>query len=397
LPAGVTPDRIQVSYSYGFGGDVGGGPYNRSASVARWLAPRERPITWQAGVMQDGEVLASATAEAPLFATLPKAVAAWNAHAAANPMAFGLISIMDSGSYTTPLSGGDRLQAPRDARLALVAADWPRFDAPGLPPSLLGRRVGELVPDGLRPHLLGDVEVAGGGEVILDGLLIEGSVTVPPGDLARLTINHCTLAPPAGGLTVEAIAAAGTSNDRLVVSLFRTICGPVTLAESARRLEAAHSLIDHGTTGQMTAALALDAPEAALESVTILGRSRLRQLAVSNSIFGGVVEVARRQLGCVRFSYLPLGSRTPRRYRCRPEDATEAERIVPVWSSIAWGEPGYGLLATLCAPEIACGAEDENAMGVFRTLQQARRVVALRGALDEYLRFGMEAGIFFTE
>jgi hypothetical protein len=397
LPAGVDPDRVQVSYAYGFAADVGGGPYDRAASVARWLDAETRPVTWQAGVTQDPTVLSSSTAEAPLFPTLREAVAAWNTHVATDPEAFGLICVMDSGTYAKPLTGSDRLEAPAEARLAVAAADWPRLDAPGIPPSLLGRRVGELVPDGLRPHLLGDVEIGGAGEVILDGLLIEGQVTVPAGDLLRLRLHHCTLAPTAGGLAVASTGAPGQSNDRLVLTLYRTITGPVTVADTVRRVEAAHSLLDHGGSGPMSAALVLDAPEADLESVTLLGRARLRELSASNTIFGAVVEVARRQRGCVRFSYAPPGSRTPRRYRCRPEAAEEAERVMPRWSSLRWGDPGYGQLASGTACEIARGAEDENEMGVFRSVQQARRVAALRVALDEYLRFGLEAGVFFVE
>jgi hypothetical protein len=397
LPEGMTPDRLQVSYAYGFPADVGGGPYDRAASVARWLDPDTRPVTWQAGVTQDRTRLPGSTPEAPLFETVPEAVAAWNAHSAANPEAFGLICIMDSGTYAGGLAGTDRLEAPAGTRLALVAADWPRLDTPGLPPSLLGRRVGELVPDGLRPHLLGDVEVTGAGEVILDGLLLEGKLTVPAGDLLGLRLHHCTLAPSAGGLVVESTGAAGQSNDRLVVTLYRTLSGPLTLADTARRIEIAHSLLDHGGSGPLTAALVLEAPEAELESVTLLGRAQLRELSASNTLFGGAVEVARRQRGCVRFSYVPPGSRTPRRYRCQPETSGDPERVMPRCSSLTWGDPGYGQLAAGVPCEIACGADDENEMGVFRLVQQARRVAALREALDEYLRFGLEAGVFFVE
>jgi hypothetical protein len=304
---------------------------------------------------------------------------------------------MDSGSYAETLTGADRLEAPAEARLAVAAADWPRLDEPGLPPSLLGRRTGEFVPDGLRPHLLGDVEIAGAGEVVLDGLLIEGRVTLPAGDLLRLRLHLCTLMPSAGGLTVESTGAPGQANDRLVVSLYRTISGPVVVADTVRRVEIAHSILDHGGAGPMTSAVALEAPEADLESVTVLGRSLLRELSASNTIFGAVVEVARRQRGCVRFSYVPPGSHTPRRYRCRPEGEGEAARVMPRWSSIDWGDPAYGQLAPGVPCEIARGADDENEMGMFRSVQQAQRVAALRDALDEYLRFGLEAGVFFVE
>jgi hypothetical protein len=233
--------------------------------------------------------------------------------------------------------------------------------------------------------------------VVLDGLLIEGRVTVPAGDLLQLRLHHCTLMPFAGGLTVESTGAPGQSNDRLVVSLYRTIVGPVVVADTVRRVEVAHSILDHGGTGPMTAALALEAPEADLESVTVFGRSHLRELSASNTIFGSVVEVARRQRGCVRFSYVPPGSQTPRRYRCRPGSEGEAGRVIPRWSSTEWGDPAYGQLAPGVPCEIARGADDENEMGVYRFVQQAQRVAALRNALDEYLRFGLEAGVFFVE
>ena len=39
LPAGATYDAVEVGYAYGFPGDLGGGPYDRSASVARRRSP----------------------------------------------------------------------------------------------------------------------------------------------------------------------------------------------------------------------------------------------------------------------------------------------------------------------------------------------------------------------
>jgi hypothetical protein len=35
-------------------------------------------------------------------------------------------------------------------------------------------------------------------------------------------------------------------------------------------------------------------------------------------------------------------------------------------------------------------------MGAFHFLQQVQRVRNVRASLDEYLRFGLEAGIFFV-
>ncbi|WP_445173401.1 hypothetical protein [Microcoleus sp.] len=73
------------------------------------------------------------------------------------------------------------------------------------------RRLEILAADGCRPHLHGNLSVRGTaivdnpdpGELILDGLLVEGKLTVLAGNLKRLNINHCTLVPQQGGLYVE--------------------------------------------------------------------------------------------------------------------------------------------------------------------------------------------------
>ena len=96
----------------------------------------------------------------------------------------------------------------------------------------------------------------------------------------------------------------------------------------------------------------------------------------------------------MRFSYLPLTSATARRYRCQPTDTASAHRVFPQFTSTDLGQPGYLQLAASCPPEITEGAEDEGEMGAFHFLQGGRRVRNLVANLDQYLRFGMEAGIF---
>jgi hypothetical protein len=53
-------------------------------------------------------------------------------------------------------------------------------------------------------------------------------------------------------------------------------------------------------------------------------------------------------------------------------------------------------LATACAAELRTGAEDGSEMGVFSHLRQPQREANVRVSLNEYLRFGLEAGIFFV-
>ncbi|MCS6880630.1 MAG: hypothetical protein RMK84_16355 [Oscillochloridaceae bacterium] len=171
------------------------------------------------------------------------------------------------------------------------------------------------------------------------------------------------------------------------------------------------------------AAGALPGPPTTLERVTVLGPAHVKELTLaSETIFSHRVHVARRQAGCARFSYVPPGAQTPRRFRCQPElavaAALEAEaarlgaaltaaqaesitrsvlgRLRPAFTSTRYGDPAYGQLGPTCAEEIRTGAEDGAEMGAFAFLKQPQRLANLRTSLEEYLRFGLEAGIFFV-
>jgi hypothetical protein len=150
----------------------------------------------------------------------------------------------------------------------------------------------------------------------------------------------------------------------------------------------------------------------------------VRSLEASNSIFTARVMVERRQAGaganypCVRYSFTTSNSKTPRRYRCQPDIALEQEaqalgkksiadltsaqrervlsRVKPGFHSTYYGDPDYAQLSRGTDPGILTGAEDGAEMGVWFYLQQSQREANLRTCLEEYLRFGLEAGIFFV-
>ena len=160
-------------------------------------------------------------------------------------------------------------------------------------------------------------------------------------------------------------------------------------------------------------------PKTSLERVTIFGATYVRELTLaSETIFTGTVTAQRRQAGCTRFSFVPKGSQVPRRYRCQPDlaladyaqkagkssadDLTDAQqaavlaRLTPTFTSERYGDPDYAQLSRTCAQEIRTGAEDGSEMGAFSHLKQPQRDANLRACLEEYLRFGLEAGIFYV-
>jgi hypothetical protein len=393
------PVQVEVSYAYGFSGDVGGGPYNRQESVKQALT---REVSWQMGVSQ-----ALSPAPGEIVNRLSEAIDAWNVQPAGT---VGVIAIMDSHTYRENLTGGQAIIIPAGSQLLLVAAHWPAQEIPGSL-GLTERNPGWLEPTGLHPHLRGNISVRGtapgegadAGELILDGLLVEGGLRVLIGNLGSLQINHCTLVPGLGDLTVNPSASPNSQNDRLRISVAGSIIGAISLPDTVPELNIEDSIVDRA--GDI--AISAFGSAVTIDNSTILGRTEMRNLEASEVIFSEPVLVERRQVGCVRFSYVSKGSRTPRCYCCQPDlalkditDAAEMARIhtrlTPLFTSDDYGNPAYAQLSLNCAEEMHTGGEDGSEMGVFNHLKRPQRTANLRAALDEYLPFGLEAGIIYV-
>src|SRR5262249_51186507 len=140
-----------------------------------------------------------------------------------------------------------------------------------------------------------------------------------------------------------------------------------------------------------------------LQGCTVIGKVHSTLLSlVSNSIVraglaaGDVwkapLQADRRQGGWVRFSYLPSGSITPRRYEC-VEEARGTPG--PLFSSLRYGDPDYGKLEPETSDTIRRGADDGGEIGAFHFLLAPQRETDLRVRLQEYLPVAMEFGIFY--
>jgi hypothetical protein len=354
---------------------------------------------------------------------------------------YGFSASLGGGEYDRPLpeeaagvavvaagTGAGALQAAIDALPAdggvVEIGDSGRYEETALAIDASGRRVTLRAAVGARPTVFldGDATISGddAGTVVLDGLLVTGAaveVEAPAADesgLGALELRHTTLVP---GLALGADGRPTSSAPSLVVrspvaavAVERSIVGGVR-ADRDARVRVTDSVLD--ATGETEVAFA--APDGTdyggrltLEQVTLLGRVKADALAlVSNSIllaevaegvnvsdWPGPVVARRRQEGCVRFSYVPPGSRTPRRYRCQPELEAGAARVEPILTSRRYGDPGYCQLADATSAAIREGADDESELGAFHHLYLPRREAHLRTRLDEHLRFGLEAGVF---
>jgi hypothetical protein len=417
--------RVEISYAYGFSGDLGGGPYERTESIEDWFTPLPGTTIWQIAVSQSTDEQTATPSQ--VVTTLQSAITQWNAAVTARPAPlFGVIVLLDNGSYDLSSDPAPTILLPAQTQLAIVAARWPAIDNPAIP----GQKIrlplspdqpsagGRLLLEGRRPHLRGNLSVAGRGAsdrplnpadnaLILDGLLIEGTLTVAPGNLGRLHLAHTTLVPTEGGLTVAASAIApdaseaeieiakAEQNAHLNLLLRRTITGPIALEAAVPTLTLIDTIVDNGS-GGLIAGSAITAPATAatVYTSTLLGSTEAQTLEASNSIFLQSVQVSRRQTGCVRFSYVPASSLVPRRFRCQPDDSTTDGEIAPYFTTLDYGEPGYAQFAVTTPNAITAGAEDEGEMGAFHFLQQPQRLRNLQIRLHEYLRFGLDAGIF---
>ena len=333
----------------------------------------------------------------------------------------GTLQINDSDRYPGSLTVTTQTAAPGtpDTEVWVVAAERTR-------PSIVAATSVKLA---LAPRTT----------VVLDGLLISGGPLVldEVGDAETRTVilRNCTLVPGHARTSVRPAGAAGSSQparprplrtggDRALRARTRGRGRGLAGRDhrlGGRRLSTGGRRDHRPATGVRRPALGrrgrrhgvgdgtTAAGEVDLHESTVIGGVHCTQLDASNSLLVAVrppgdprkaaVHASRRQVGCVRYSFLPEGSRTGKKYRCVPRaDDPPAVRTAstPRFTCLRYGDPAYLQLATTTADAIRRGADDESEMGVTHLLFTPQRESNLLLRLDEYLRFGLEAGYFYA-
>jgi hypothetical protein len=277
---------------------------------------------------------------------------------------------------------------PTGTRLVLVAARWPVRVLPN--GDVQAPVPGRYTTDGLRPHVQATLRVTGsaGASVVVDGLLLEGDLVVEAGHLGSLTLAHSTVTG-----RVRVVAAGSLTNDALSVRLERSVVGAIDAAPTLPLISVVDSVLDPQALVAGTPALRAAGAQVTLEGSTVRGGIEARTLDASSCLLDGRVEVAHRQVGCVRFSFVGPGSRTPRRFRCVPADGGDGPPA-PVYVSTDPASPAYLVLGASCPPEIVTGGERESEMGVHHHLFRPLRRRAAERQLAPYLPVGSQLGIF---
>ncbi len=398
-----TPSRrlsVWVSYNYGFSADMGGGEYNRT-------------------LVQPDAYTLYLVGEQETYTRINDALAQWRKDSPAN----AVIEITDSGVYVEPIT----IDLNQGQTLQLRAANRKR---PVI--RLLNWQTSQ--PDNLT--ITGTVnETTGKSDCwcTLDGLIITGRGVQVQGDVAGVVIRHSTLV-PGWGLDTDCEPTRPTEPSLELddapdcIRIEQSIVGTIQVNRDEVRsdpctIHISDSIVDATDLQQ----IAIGAPgklcafaDVTIKRTTVIGQVQVEAITLGeNSIFMGKTIVCRRQKGCLRFCYVPPGSRTPRRYECQPDlveavvsaravadnlssDAREALlvserlRVEPEFNSMRYGSPTYCQLADACATEITTGADDESEMGAFHDLYQPQREANLRARLREYTPAGMTAGILFA-
>ncbi len=367
LPAEADdPSDVRLNWHEGFSADIGGGEYERGDSLPDPLDP------------------ATLVRVPDEHSTLESALVAIAGD--------GVIEITDNSRYSETLA----INVMAEGRVEIRARN------------------------NRRPVLQLDGFTVTGGEnssCILNGLLISGAplevADVSDNRLARLDLLHCTLVPgialntdgtpQQAGAASLIVAVGGVETD-----IQKSIVGAIRCHERSS-VRAQNSCID-ANSPEAVAYVGVDGDSAgaalSLLACTLVGKVHASEMPlVSNSILLASLSAAdswavpvraeRKQVGCVRFSWLPYSSIVPKRYHCQPDSAEAGLQVTPRFTSLHYGTAAYGQLARSTPDQIIRGADDESEMGVFHHVYGAQRETNLRIRLAEYLRVGLRAGIFY--
>ncbi|MGE5806938.1 MAG: hypothetical protein ACM34M_14185 [Ignavibacteria bacterium] len=141
-------------------------------------------------------------------------------------------------------------------------------------------------------------------------------------------------------------------------------------------------------------ALSFRKGEVEMKQVTVLGAIKVHRLQASEVLIGSPnikTEVDDTQNGCFRFGAALKGSRLP-----KPYESHFFEDSNNYFTSWKFGQPGYAQLSQSVPKGILRGAEDGSEIGAFSKLINPIKLDSLKAKVEEYMPFSLTP-IFIQE
>ncbi|MEQ1528194.1 MAG: hypothetical protein ABL925_02680 [Methylococcales bacterium] len=411
FPKGQAPrNNVLVSYGYGFLADIGGGEYERSAIPL----PTDKNHflinpDWAKDLPDDRKFRTIDAAFHYWRTTLPdKEKGLEEEQKTWRPAV--VIELVKSGVF----KGHIDIELKDGELLCLVASNhtrpiiWLSDENAGGPDSITirGGKGARVIFDGLM--------VTGRGIDVIKNDMSSDDTQQNDVDLCEVVFRHSTLVPGWGlhcdcapkrtsepSLFVENTSAK-IRIESSIVGAIKVNTDPVMFAPTP--ITVCDSIID-ATSIKSVAIGSSDTGIAYVElriaRSTIVGEILAHAILLAeNSLFTSQVQVARKQLGCIRYSYVPIGSRTPKRYRCQPESEQvphiDIQRLTPCFESMRYGTSNYLRLSNCAALEIKRGADDESEMGVYHDLFEPQRLALLTRRLQEFVPASTDSAVIFA-
>lgn len=448
---------VYATYHYAAPGDLGGGEYRRQfgteSNSPNWVKRIRSdqfplPATSCSPPEVDLEKLLNVARGQPRAASTTNASAAF----------VMIVEFCDSGTYRVPMDLANNVELAKGEVLVIRSASGCRpvliLEPAACSPCAFIRLAANSA------FVLDGIVIDGGGLTILEPTpqmpaadkepLVRvtdccGSTvsTSPEFDRARVVIRNSTLRPDRIQRCSELANLLLERPDTCVViesSIVGRIATSFDKAAAAQQapceLIVRDSIID-GLNGLPTGTAISGATTInfTAERSTVLGQVYVREIPLArDSLFRDPISVTRRQSGGMRYCYVPSTPggasiwQTPAQYYCQPsreqsrssdsnkpcgnattgelepcdletvvhEQRTPLDSIVPDFTSLMYGDPGYCQLTASCPPEIRRGAEDESEMGVFHDLYEPQREVNLKARLEEFVPVSMNLGLIYV-
>ena len=398
FPPNQLPDGVLVSYTYGFGADIGGGEYSRASIQGKGPSRSVRQDHGQGNEAADSAQEVPALKRYIVTNNLTEVLEQWRQEMPGS----AIIEIQGNHVFEKPMNlalqnQSLEIRAANGKRPIIRLVDW----------------------QANRPDTF---EITGNqqSQFVMDGILIAGRGLQLKGCFTEVKLSHSTLV-PGWSLHGDCIPQRPTEASLTLMGfqghlcLQKSICGAIRVISGESKstlvtLSVLDSIIDATEIDGMALGdeECLSAPVVAnIQRSTIIGKCWIHTLSLGeNSIFLSPLLVERRQQGCLRYCYVPLDSLTPKRFRCQPDLAiaqaiqsgtSDVPRHVrPTFSSLRYGSPWYLQLSQWCGEEITRGAEGEGEMGVFFHRWNSHRASNLIHRVEESVPSGTDVTVIYT-